>query len=179
MPDPPRRLLLLRHGQSTWNADGRWQGQADPPLSALGEQQARDAGARLAGTGFARLVSSDLRRAVQTGEILGAALGLAVDVDPALREIDVGDWTGLTRSGIEAGWPGELAHWSDGVSDAPPGGESRLALVARTREAMGRVAASLRPGDEALVVGHGALIRHLDRALGLEPAGVGNLAGRW
>src|SRR5688572_19392365 len=95
VPEPPRRLLLLRHGQSTWNADGRWQGQADPPLSPLGEEQARDAARRLAPGQFSRVLASDLRRARQTAEILADALRLPVEVDPDLREIDVGDWQGL------------------------------------------------------------------------------------
>ncbi|MBA2326593.1 MAG: histidine phosphatase family protein, partial [Actinobacteria bacterium] len=72
------RLFLVRHGESTWNADGRWQGQADPPLSALGEEQACDAAARLAAGGFSRVVASDLQRARRTAEILAEALGLPV-----------------------------------------------------------------------------------------------------
>jgi probable phosphoglycerate mutase len=180
VPPPPRHLLVLRHGQSTWNAEGRWQGQADPPLSAEGEQQARAAVGALPDVPFVRVVTSDLRRAVQTAEILAGPLGLAVDVDPDLREIDVGDWTGLTRPEIEARWPGELARWSAGESESPPGGEPRSTLVARARRAMVRIAAATAaPGEPVLVVAHGALIRHLDRSLGLEPHGVANLAGRW
>lgn len=179
MPPPPRHLLVLRHGQSTWNAEGRWQGQADPPLSAEGERQARAAAEALRDIPFRRAVSSDLRRAVQTAEILADALDLTVQVDLDLREIDVGDWSGLTRPEIEAGWPGELARWSAGESESPPGGESRSALVARAGRAMVRVAAAVDSGQQVLVVAHGALIRHLDRTLGLEPQSVANLAGRW
>ena len=179
MLEPPRRLLLLRHGQSTWNADGRWQGQADPPLSPLGEEQARDAAHRLSPGQFSRIVASDLQRARRTAEILGEALELAVEVDPELREIDVGDWQGLTRAEIDERAPGALADWSEGRSDATPGGETRSHLTDRARAALLRAAAATSPGDRVLVVSHGALIRNLDRVLGLDPHGIGNLAGRW
>lgn len=179
MPSTSRHLLLVRHGQSEWNAEGRWQGQADPPLSELGEEQARDAATRLAGTGFTAVISSDLRRARRTAEILAEALGLPVAVDPDLREIDVGDWQGLTRAEIEAGWPGELADWSEGRSESPPGGETRAHLAERARGALVRAAGGADPGDRLLVVAHGALVRHLDRLLGLEPHPVTNLGGRW
>ena len=179
VPEPPRRLLLLRHGESTWNADGRWQGQADPPLSSLGEEQARDAAKRLVAGQFSRVVASNLRRALQTAEILVEALGLAVEVDPDLREIDVGDWQGLTRAEIRQRAPGALADWSEGRSESTPGGETRTHLTDRARDALLRAAMGSSPGDRVLLVSHGALIRNLDRALGLQPHGVGNLAGRW
>lgn len=179
MPEPPRRLLLLRHGQSTWNAAGKWQGQADPPLSPLGEEQARDAAERLTPGQFSRVLASDLRRALRTAEILAEVLGLPVEVDPDLREIDVGDWTGLTRAEINERAPGALADWSEGRSESTPGGELRTHLTDRARGVLLRVAAEAGAGDRVLLVGHGALIRNLDRALGLVPHGVGNLAGRW
>lgn len=179
MPSAPRQLLLLRHGQSTWNADGRWQGQADPPLSDLGEAQARDAADRLAGAAFERVVASDLQRARRTAEILAGALGLGVEVDPDLREIDVGDWTGLTRAEIESRWPGDLAAWSEGRSESPLGGETRTHLADRARTTLARLAGAARPDDRILVVTHGALIRNLDRVLRVPPEPVPNLSGRW
>ena len=179
MPVSPRRLLLVRHGQSTWNSDGRWQGQADPPLSALGEEQARDAAGRLVAGVFSGVVASDLQRARRTAEILARALHLEVALDPDLREIDVGDWTGMTRAEIEARWPGELADWSEGRSESTMGGESRTHLTDRARAALARAAASAAPGETLLLVSHGALIRNLDRALGLPPQAIGNLMGRW
>lgn len=179
VPEPPRRLLLLRHGESTWNADGRWQGQADPPLSPLGEEQAREAARRLSPGQFSRVVSSNLGRALRTAEILAEALALPVEVDPDLREIDVGEWQGLTRAEINERAPGALADWSEGRSESTPGGESRIHLTDRARAALVRAAAASSPGDRVLVVSHGALIRNLDRALSLVPHGIGNLAGRW
>ena len=179
VPEPPRRLLLLRHGESTWNADGRWQGQADPPLSSLGERQAREAAARLTAGQFSRVVASDLGRARQTAEILAGALGLTVDVDPDLREIDVGEWQGLTRAEIRQRAPGALADWSEGRSESTPGGELRTHLTDRAQRALLRAAAEAGAGDRVLLVSHGALIRNLDRVLGLKPHSIGNLAGRW
>ncbi|HJV09214.1 MAG TPA: histidine phosphatase family protein [Acidimicrobiales bacterium] len=179
MIEPPRRLLLLRHGESTWNADGRWQGQADPPLSPLGEEQAADAARGLRPGQFSRVVSSNLRRALRTAEILAEALGRPVEVDADLREIDVGDWQGLTRAEIRARAPEALADWSEGRSESTPGGELRADLTDRAQRAVIRAAASSSPGDRILVVTHGALIRNLDRALSLVPHGIGNLAGRW
>ncbi|MDQ4070141.1 MAG: histidine phosphatase family protein [Actinomycetota bacterium] len=181
MPHIPlaRHLLVVRHGQSTWNAENRWQGQADPPLSELGEEQARDAAKRLGDLGFSSVVSSDLQRARRTAEILAEVVGLDVRLDPGLREIDVGEWTGLTRAEIEARWPGELADWSEGRSEAPLGGESRTHLAERARSSLTGVAAQASPGDRVLVVTHGALIRNLDRALGLQPRSMPNLGGRW
>src|SRR5215212_6555070 len=179
VPEPPRRLLLLRHGQSTWNADGRWQGQADPPLSSLGEEQAGEAARRLSPGQFSRVLSSDLQRAMRTAEILAEALALPVEIDPDLREIDVGDWQGLTRAEINQRAPGALADWSEGRSDSTPGGESRIHLTDRAQAALLRAASTAAPGDRVLLVSHGALIRNLDRALSLVPHGIGNLAGRW
>jgi glucosyl-3-phosphoglycerate phosphatase len=179
VPSPPRRLLLVRHGQSTWNAGGRWQGQADTPLSALGEDQAREAALRLAPFGFSRVVASDLQRARVTAEILAGALDLPVEVDADLREIDVGEWTGMTRDEIDARWPGELAEWAAGRSESTIGGETRAHLTDRARAALMRAAAASSPGDRVLLVSHGALIRNLDRSLGLPPQAIGNLTGRW
>src|SRR5687767_11323336 len=96
----PTRVLLVRHGQSEWNATGRWQGQADPPLTDLGRRQARSAAAAL-GTVDA-VFASDLQRASETALIIAGELGVGpVVVDPDLRERDAGEWSGLTRVEIE------------------------------------------------------------------------------
>ena len=101
------RVLLIRHGQSEWNADGRWQGQADPPLTDLGRHQALHA-ARNLGTVDA-IVASDLQRASETALIIAEALGVGpVVLEPGLRERDAGEWSGLTRAEIERDWPGYL-----------------------------------------------------------------------
>ncbi|MGH9188674.1 MAG: histidine phosphatase family protein, partial [Acidimicrobiales bacterium] len=181
----PTRLLLVRHGQSTWNGEGRWQGWADPPLSPLGERQAVEAARRLAGLlssfglrhGFDGVVASDLVRARRTAEVLSDGLGLGpVAVDPGLRERDVGDWSGLTRAEIAARWPDELAFWLAGRLPVIPGGEPEDLFSDRALTAVRRLATE---GRDLLVVTHGGLLRALDRSLGARVAPVPNLAGRW
>ena len=173
------RLLLLRHGESEWNALGRWQGWADPPLSPEGEDQAREAGRLLAGTGFGAAVSSDLQRARRTAELAGAALGLGpVQVEPGLREYDVGEWSGLTRAEIETRWPGALDEWRQGRLVAMPGGETRSAFEARIAETMARLADRF-PGGTVLVITHGGVISTLERALGAAQRRLAHLGGRW
>lgn len=183
MSQPPSScaLLLLRHGESTWNAALRWQGWADPPLSDQGERQARAAVSRLADAGLTSIASSNLARARRTAEILAADLGLGpVTVDADLRERSVGEWEGLTVDEIEAGWPGQMTAYRERRIPSPPGGEDAPTLVARTSSALDRLARR-RPGQRVLVVSHGGVIRALERALG-DPsmaAGVPNLGGRW
>jgi broad specificity phosphatase PhoE len=185
------RLLLLRHGQSEWNALGRWQGWADPGLSPLGRLQAEQAGRRLArgwtgqGTGeieaFGSVVSSDLVRSLATAEILARELGMdPPTADPGLREFDVGEWSGLTRDEIEARWPGDLAKWRRGQLAQMPGGESRDHFERRILAALRAVAAS-HGNNTALVVTHGGVIGMIERAIAA-PVGrerLTNLRGRW
>ena len=97
------RILLVRHGQSTWNALGKWQGRADPPLSPLGQQQAASAAARVGIVDA--VIASPLVRARQTAEIIAEGIGVGpVDTDHRLIETDAGDWTGLTFHEIRTGW---------------------------------------------------------------------------
>lgn len=179
------RLLLLRHGQSTWNAERRWQGIADPPLSAAGEEQARAASVWLGGIdpGFAGVITSDLQRSRRTGEIIAGILGLGeVEPDPAFRERDVGEWSGCTTEEIATRWPGTLQDWRDGRLASPPGGEADEAFLARLLPAVERLCD--RPAAALLVVTHGGAIRALERYLGASAASTGvrapaNLCGRW
>ncbi len=174
------RMLLVRHGESTWNAAGRWQGWADPPLSELGEQQAVEATKRLAELGITALTSSDLVRARRTAEIMAERLGVElIEADSALREYDVGEWCGLTRPEIEDRWPGLLAQWDVGQLAATPGGETRQAFVARAMTALARLAVTPRLGDRAVVVTHGGLVRAVQRHLGAGTDRIPNLGGRW
>lgn len=176
----PARLALVRHGQSTWNSIGRWQGQADPPLSALGEEQAAEAAGRLVGAGIDVVVASDLARARRTAEVVAKALGLA---PPALwaelREYDVGQWSGLTKPEIEERWPGMQEEWFQGRLETTPGGEGRAHFERRVREAVGRIAREAGPHGTVLVVTHGGVIRAVERGLGAEPVPIANLSGRW
>ena len=141
------RLALVRHGQSTWNALSRWQGQANPPLSPLGEEQAAEAAERLAGTGVTGVVTSDLIRARRTGQIVADALGLGpVRVHPDLGEYDVGDWSGLTKPEIEKRWPGQQAEWFGGRLPTTPGGEGRIPFDRRVMRAVLEVSAEAAAG---------------------------------
>jgi probable phosphoglycerate mutase len=174
------RLALVRHGQSTWNALGRWQGQANPPLSPLGEEQAAEAAERLVGTGVTGVVTSDLVRARRTGQIVADALGLGpVAIRPDLGEYDVGDWSGLTKPEIERRWPGQQAEWFGGRLPTTPGGEGRVPFDRRVIQAIVEVAAGSAPGSVLVVITHGGVIRALERAAGAPPVPIANLSGRW
>ncbi len=167
------RLLVVRHGESTWNAEGRWQGQADPPLSVRGCEQAAAAAERLEDVGLAMAASSDLARASATARILADCLGIPlVGAHVALRERRAGPWQGLTRAQIEEGWPGFLV---DG--HRPAGYEVDTPVAARAREAL--MALALRTSGAVLVVTHGGLLRALERAHGIDGPRIPNLGGRW
>lgn len=179
MPGP---LLVIRHAQSEWNAEGLWQGQADPVLSAEGRRQAAAAGKWLAELeSFDGVFCSDLARAVETAELLLASMGSAASpvVDAGLREYDVGEWSGRTREEIEARWPGDIARFGAGVLAAPPGGETRASFDARVSDAcarIGRAAESAR-FETILVVAHGGVVRAMARLAGAVEYRVGHLAG--
>jgi glucosyl-3-phosphoglycerate phosphatase len=174
------RLLLIRHGQSTWNAEQRWQGHADPPLSPLGEQQAREAGRRLkdeAGP-VSTIVASDLGRAHTTARLLAGELGLdpeGIVLEPGLRERDVGDWSGLTRAEIEERWPGKIEAWRNGDNSAIPGGEGDI--TPRIAPVVERLAAEAN--GTTIAVTHGGVVHAVERYLEIELVRTGNLCGRW
>jgi len=181
----PSRLLLVRHGQSEWNAVGRWQGQADPPLTDLGRAQAR-AAARAIG-GVDAVFASDLLRARQTADVIAEHLGVGpVIADPGLRERDAGEWSGLTRDEIHERYPGFLpedrhmtfAPGRDADLRRPPGWETDGELLARVLDAIQRVHLVIGDGD-ALVVTHGGVIYVLEGYLGQAFARLANGAGRW
>ena len=189
------RVLLVRHGQSEWNADGRWQGQADPALTDLGRAQARHA-TRALGQVDA-IVASDLQRAAETAAIISEVLGIGpVECLPQLRERHAGEWQGLTRAEIERDWPGYLerpppvegtaealgpaaqAASTPGSRRRPPGWESDESVVDRAIEALALVHALVSDG-EVLVVTHGGLMYALERLLGAPFLRLPNLGGRW
>ena len=138
--------MLVRHGESTWNAEHRMQGQADPPLSELGRQQAAALAPFLDGVPE-RTLSSDLVRAVQTAELLGLA---GAPTDERWREIDIGDWAGRTLDELD---PEEVAAWRRGER-APPNAEAWPQFQARVAAAVD----ALR-GADVLVVTHGGCVR--------------------
>lgn len=177
---PPTRVLLLRHGQSTWNAAGRWQGWADPPLTELGERQAAAAVPSLAPFGFTVLVTSDLRRAQRTSDILAEALRITtIRTEPGLRERSMGEWTGLTTEEIEECWPDATRGRNIGVEALPPGGEAPGRFPDRVQAALRRLGQDF-PGATVLGIAHGAVIQMLEEQLGLEPVPhIPPLGGRW
>lgn len=175
----PTSLLLMRHGESRWNQQRRWQGHADAPLSPLGEAQAQGAAVLLADAGLTRAVASDLQRAHRTAAIIARALDLGpVERVADLREIDVGQWSGLTVDDIERRWPGMLSSWRDGSLQSPPGGEERNSVTGRVVRALCAIAERF-PGERVLVVTHGGCIRSVESHLGLEARPVANTSGRW
>jgi broad specificity phosphatase PhoE len=154
-------FILIRHAESEWNASGRWQGQADPPLSAAGRRQAAALARALAGESLEVLVASDLARAAETARILGAALGLTPGLDPRLRELDVGRWAGLTREQIARDEAQALARFEAGDPDARPGGgETRRELRARVRSAAAALARQ-HAGRRVALVTHLGVVRAL------------------
>jgi broad specificity phosphatase PhoE len=164
-------MLLVRHGQSEWNALGRWQGQADPPLSELGRRQSAAAAPRVGAIDL--IVSSDLQRAVETAQIISAHLGIGpVVVEPRLRERDAGAWSGLTAEQIDAGWPG---YREDGRR--PEGWEPDADLLVRTHEAFEALVAEYA-GATILVITHGGVVYALELLHGQPRARLPNLGGR-
>jgi len=157
---PGRRIVLVRHGQTSWNAAGRAQGHADISLDDTGRRQAETMAAVLAELQPALLISSDLARARETAAFLEKATGLTAEEDPRLREYDVGLRTGLTREEFAArlGEDASLAFDAHAHVDAP-GAETVSEVAARivpaTREAVERLA----PGETAVLVMHGAALR--------------------
>jgi broad specificity phosphatase PhoE len=171
------RLLVIRHAQSVWNAERRWQGWADAPLSEAGERQAAAAGARLRDAGLVGAVASDLRRARRTAELISLDLGLGpVRVDEGFRERDVGEWSGLAAEEMEERFPGQRDAWREGRLDRPPGGESTPELLERVDAALARLRSETGP---LLVVSHGGVIRALELRAGMEPRAIAVLSGRW
>jgi broad specificity phosphatase PhoE len=170
-------VLVIRHAQSTWNAERRWQGWADAPLSELGERQAAGAAARLRDAGLVSAVASDLRRARRTAELISEGLGLGpVRVDRGFRERDVGEWSGLAAEEMEERFPGQRDAWRDGRLDRPPGGESTPQVLERVDAALAKLREE--PGP-LLIVSHGGVIRALERRAGLEARAIAVLSGRW
>lgn len=175
------RLLLVRHAQSEWNALGRWQGWADPPLSDQGRREAAQAGAALREAGLAAdvVVSSDLVRAAESAATVAATAcpGAERWTDAEWREFRVGAWSGLTRPEIEERWPGALDRYDGGDLAAAAGAEPAAAFSDRLAGAL-TAAVGCTPADGvALVVSHGGCIRGVARLLGHPPPRVGNLSG--
>jgi broad specificity phosphatase PhoE len=167
-------VVLARHGETDYNAEGRFQGRLQVPLNATGRDQARELADAAAARGFVALWSSTLRRALETAEIVGARLGIEPRTDARLVETDTGEWTGRTYAEIKAEHPEAFAAYVRADPDfAYPGGESLQAQTVRVMAALEEIGAGPRP---VLVVCHGMAIRVAFAALGHPLAAVGNAA---
>jgi len=161
----PTTSLLLRHGETAHTVEKRFSGAggADPVLSPQGERQVRAATGVLTGRGpVDAVVSSPLRRARQTADIVAAELGLAVREVDDVRECAFGEWEGLTFAEVQEGWPDELTGWLADTAVAPPGGESFDAVAARVRRARDQLI-TRHAGRTVLVVTHVTPIKLLVR----------------
>ncbi|MDY0022481.1 histidine phosphatase family protein [Arenimonas caeni] len=165
------RILLARHGETPWNAEGRYQGQRDIALSETGEGQARALGQRLRELPITRAVASPLSRARRTAELaLGDERAGLLTIDPGLAEIAHGDWEGLLASEIRARDPERLRAWreSPATVQMPGGGESLGQVLDRAWPAFAAACEGLGEADTLLVVAHDAVNRViLCRILGL------------
>ena len=158
----PTIIALIRHGETEWNRTSRWQGHTDIPLSAAGILQARCLSSRFEAetTKFHALYSSDLRRAMQTAEVLGLVQGLRPNPVKELRELDVGKWSGLYDHEVAARFPEEWRRVRADEDIPRGGGESMANLYTRAGSAFEAIAA--RHQDEKVgIVTHNGVIRAL------------------
>lgn len=169
-----RTVIFWRHGQTDYNLEGRFQGQTDIPLNALGRTQAAQAASYLSRLHPDLIVSSDLSRAADTADELASLLNLTVTSDDRLRETAFGQWEGHTREELSASWPEELEQWLSGADMNPPEGESRSESGRRVASAI----TDIIGGSDAqtiAIVAHGAVLRAAaELLLGME--GPGRLA---
>ena len=175
------RLLIVRHGESTWNVEHRWQGWLDAPLTPAGEEQAAARARALAHDSFAPRViySSDLQRALRTAEIIAAHVESPVIADVGFRERHGGEWQGHTGTEIDERWPGLRDKWRRGELTAPPGGEEDVAVLARFDAALARVLEHAGSGVACIVTHHG-MTRLVATRAGIDVrALIPNLGGFW
>jgi broad specificity phosphatase PhoE len=149
-------LLLVRHGETDWNRDGRWQGHSDTKLNEVGRRQARELAEGLKGVDV--IYSSDLARARETAEIVGERLGLDVHLEPRLRERSFGAWEGLSSAEIEADFADQHRRWQAGDGFGADDAEPFDAFAARVRSGLDEILAR-HPRKSVLVVAHGGSIR--------------------
>lgn len=174
-----RRVVLWRHGRTQWNDVGRFQGQIDVDLDAVGHQQARDASRRLAALQPDLLVSSDLARARDTMSYLATVTGLDVSLDKRLRETYAGRYQGLLATEIDAQWPQEYTAWRAGDPYvAIGGGESRVEVGRRMVAAIADAVAALPTNGLAILATHGGAARCAIAAMiGLAPEHYAHMGG--
>jgi broad specificity phosphatase PhoE len=171
------RILLIRHGESEWNAVRRWQGIADVELTERGREQGRRAAQvlvrRFDDPTRVTIWSSTLRRAAETADLIAAAFGVDdTHPDARLVEADAGPWQGLTPVEIDAGWPGDRAN-----GRRPAGFEGREAVLDRAHRAIVDIGRATQPGQQPIVVTHSGVIRTIVGEAGITDLSIPNLAG--
>ena len=176
-----QQVLILRHGESEWNVERRWQGWIDIGLTATGEEQAARRARQLAHDSFRPRViyASDLKRAARTAAIIGGHLDVPVLTDAGFRERHGGDWQGCTPDEIDAGWPGMREKWRHGELNAPPGGEEDGTVLARFDSALMHALAHVGTGMLGIVTHHGILRLVATRAGVDVHTIIPNLGGFW
>ncbi len=153
----PRFLYCVRHGQSTYNAEGRVQGQSDVPLSQLGRRQGEAVAQALASVSVDAIYSSPLRRAMETARAIARVHGLPIETDDRLKELHAGIFQDKLRTQLWDLYPEEMSRWTSGDPDfVIPGGESRRQLARRGCEALKDIAAAGH--RHTVVVAHGRLL---------------------
>lgn len=151
-------LLLIRHGQTDWNLEQRFQGQSDIPLNETGRKQVQALAERLAAEQFDAIYSSDLQRAAETAKIICVS---QIHRDPRLREVHFGDWEGLTYDEIKAKYPEPLAAWeADIFKNAPPKGETLEELSVRVQSMLDELHEK-HDDQNILIVAHGGVLQTL------------------
>jgi alpha-ribazole phosphatase len=156
------RLIFVRHGETPWNVTLQYQGQANVPLNERGREQARRVAERLRRLDVAALYSSDLARAWETAEVLGAALGRTPTPMAELREIDVGQWEGYTPEELYRRFPDHMAEYKrDPARTVRLGGESYAQLQTRALVALNHIQEAHKQGETVVAVSHGGTIRAL------------------
>jgi probable phosphoglycerate mutase len=162
---PVGRVIVWRHGRTSWNVEGRFQGQQDPPLVETGRREAARAARRLVADGLRSedvvVVTSDLVRAIETATALTDLLGVRPHVDARLREHGLGSWEGLTRAEVAERYPDQFADWQAGRPVRGRGGEEPDAVAARAVAAL----ADLPEAATAVVVTHAATSGRLIESL--------------
>ena len=170
-------IYLVRHGQSTWNDEHRWAGQADPPLTDLGRLQAKKACSRLKEMGFRLVTSSDLRRAKETAAIISSELGIELAPPVSeLKERHSGDICGLTSPEIDIRFPGLLDKWRAGQIIDIPGGEAWPIFLERVFQGLCSLSSWSGP---ILVVSHEGVLRAVEYHFGEKQVRHENLEGKW
>jgi broad specificity phosphatase PhoE len=165
-----RRVVLLRHGRTEWNATGRFQGQLDAPLDVMGKAQAVAAAVAVGPMQPDAIVSSDLSRCADTAAAVAAETGLDVVLDPRLREINLGEWQGLTRAEARSRFPEEYAGWQAGEDRRRGDGETYAEVGARASACVIEWLDRLGAGATLLAVTHGGTARAtIGSMLGFDP----------